>query len=366
MKSAVAGFVTNMAKNYLSLDRPRPPSHKGLQFAVDPTPATCPPAAAASQLLQGPPVLIHPVPAIHAPDLARILRYVCIAVDTPGLALRPGAKAFVVLHGLTMHSWYHTGSQVPWKRAIHLNVPVLGEDRDIDLVARSVFQALTSMVDGWWAGRGAAAAAGPIPHGEPAPAPAHSLTFQTNPDTIKITLFDQEGEPAPAAHPEPVSVVLFLQMSSAAPDGHNTLEISRRLKRVVIDGGNPSVFVYASKQDNMTTLAEYARQCAAQRKNPTSQRLQKQVTAAYNKIDIHKDWFYDDEAKTFARPGSIRRAFLWPPNLATVKLVAAVFLILLVAYVLGFTIIPRAGQFVAERRLRTKQRRILEAEGGSS
>lgn len=344
MKSAIAGFVTNMAKNYLSLDRPRPPSHKGLQFAVHPQSTS---ATSSVDLLQGPPVLIHPVPSTHAPDLARILRYICIMFDTPGLVLKPGAKAFVVLHGLTMHSWYHTGSQVPWKRAIHLNVPILGEDRDIEPLARSIFQALTSMADGWAAARSSEPQGSNLHY-------THTFTFQTNPDCVKIVLFESNNATIPC--PEPISVVLFLQLSSV----NNPETVSKKLKRVVIDGGNPSVYVYASKQDNMTTLAEYARQCAAHKKNPTGQRIQKQVTAAYNKLDIHKDWFYDEEAKTFARPGSVKRAFLWPPSLATVKLVAAILVILLVAYFLGFTIIPRAGQFIADKQLRKKQKRILE------
>jgi hypothetical protein len=327
-KNAIASFVTNLAKSYLSLDRPRPPSHKGLQFSVPKEVGLD-----RNSLLLPPSTLIHPVPMTHAPDLARLLRYVCIILGAPGPVISPGARAFVVLHGQTMHSWYHTGSQVPWRRAIHLTVPILGESRGIEAIAKSMFNTLCDM-----AGSGCRSLS--------------SYTFQANPEVVSIRLWKDSEESC-------VSIVLFLQMTTAKPDRDSLAAMDQRLKRVVIDGGNSSVFVYASKQDNMTTLADYARECAALSTRNNSKRTQKKVTDAYNKLDMDRQWCYDEGTKQFGRPGSVKQAFMWPPSVSTVKLVVAVVVILLLAYIIGFTLVPRAGSYLAQRKLRAKRGRIL-------
>ena len=311
----LTGMVMNMAKSTLHLERDRPPTHKGTKFALSP----------ASELLPNT-IDIAEVPPVFDPDMAMVMRSVAMIL-TPGIVIPKSHAAMIIPLGPTLQAWYHLGCQTPWKQQIHLAVVVHPKSHSL-LPAASPpsLAALSAQL---------------VPH-------LNTILSDAIPDPTKrqcsVTQAGEAGNPVSVLqcnmtieHPQPrqhqriITLFLYIQVATEPPAGY---------KPVLIDGG-VLTFVRSDKTQLIKEIQEWYKSRPVVKKNAMARRLaQNAHTHATAKLDMASRWRYDVRTKGFYKPDTARLAFMWPPSLATLKVVLILVVVLGLAYIVGLNIIP--------------------------
>jgi hypothetical protein len=214
--------------------------------------------------------------------LARVLRMVCLWEE--------GKRHKIILAGPTLLGWYHVGSQLPWDEATHV---ILCGPLALDLQEGLRHWASSFM--------------------------GHPVRFRFG-DLNTVAIFQGQGW----------SLVVYLAQAASLPP----------TKRAVIDGGNCQTHVFADKNHILAALSDWT---AAENPNATKARLDKLTKSAYNKVPVPKTWRYDKVIDVFHTPGTVREAFMWPPTFGHLKVWGVIAAILVVAYIVGFYLLPRKG-----------------------
>lgn len=214
--------------------------------------------------------------------LARVLRMVCLWEESK--------RHKIILAGPTLLGWYHIGSQLPWAKATHVIIP--------GLEVQSKYNAFDSLKN--WAS-----------------------TFMGQPVHMRyghlntIAIFQGHDW----------SLVVYVAQAASVP----------ATTHAVLDGGNCQTHVFADKNHILAALAEWT---TAENPNISKARLDKKIKAVYNNLPVPKTWRYDKVIDVFHVPGAVREAFMWPPSLQHLKVWGIIAVILVVAYVVGFYLLP--------------------------
>jgi hypothetical protein len=330
-----AAIVRSLAVSALQLSRDRPPSHKGAMFRISQEGST----HDALRAVRTPPC--------YDPELAAVLRAACMVL-APGAAVPRGAVAYAVLAGPTLAAWYHLGAQVPWKRHVHLAVPVAGapEGWTAERLARDATRHLRlagmdiaevtlrpggegtctaewlirAGAGGVKKGAGKAAGKGPGPA-----APAAFPAFPPRPDRPDIRLIAHfEVSPLPPAR----------------------LPGLRKLARVAIDGANTAAFVPGGRAEVAAAVrawAEAEARAAQGAAGKPASAFRKAASDATARLDMPRGWAWAPDEGAFVRPAFPASAMQWPPNMTTLKAAVALAVVLGVAYMLAMVALPEWG-----------------------
>jgi len=305
----MAFIFKSLLTSWLQLKRDRPSSHAGKLYRIDdgggegmrgaPPPQGLEVQAGGVQFS-----VLAPVPPCYDPELAGLLRTVCMVFGS-GRGLPVGARAFPVLVGSTLANWYHLGSQVPWKQQIHLAVAVAGCPWPARQVASRATADLRRAL-------GAGEAASPF---------LQRAVFTEEDGVLEWTVRGRRKD-----RPT-VLVVIRLQVT---PERAADLPALSQLRRVAIDGGNTGVFIPGTPRELTAALREVGKDAAA-------------------RLEMPREWYWCAEESAFVRPGIMARALQWPPNVATAKVVVAAVVFMLVVYGLTMMALPEWGSHLRKR-----------------
>jgi hypothetical protein len=313
----MAFIFKSLLTSWLQLKRDRPSSHAGKLYRIDegvgegPSRGAPPPQGLEVQAGGVQFSVLAPVPPCYDPELAGLLRTVCMVFGS-GRGLPVGARAFPVLVGSTLANWYHLGSQVPWKQQIHLAVAVAGCPWPARQVAS---RATADLRRALGTGKGDTA--------------LQRAVFTEEDGVLEWTVRGlRKDRPV-------VLVVIRLQVT---PERAADLPALSQLRRVAIDGGNTGVFIPGAPRELTAALREVGKDAAA-------------------RLEMPREWYWCAEESAFVRPGLMARALQWPPNVATAKVVAAAVVFMLVVYGLTMMALPEWGSHLRKR---------ASARGGNS
>jgi hypothetical protein len=347
-----AAIVRSLAASALQLSRDRPASHKGAHYRIE-TPAGDQHATPQIRPVRTPPC--------YDAELAAILRAACMVL-APGAAVPRGAVAFPVLAGPTLTAWYHLGAQVPWKRHIHLAVPVAGAP------------------DGWTAERlvreatrhlqlaGLRIAEVTLRPDGPDRCTAEWLVLSAGAVRPKAERHEAESPGPPPLPPRSdrpdVRLIAHFEASPLPPA---RLPGLRKLARVAIDGANTAAFVPGGRADVAAAVrawadaearAEHTQRTGGPPAPAATAAIRKRASDAAAKLDMPRGWAWSQEESAFVKPAFVARALQWPPTIATGKAVAALAVLLGVAYIVAMVALPEWGAQKRQRRAVAKLLRL--------
>lgn len=328
----MAAIVRSLASSALQLSRDRPASHRGALFRIPrQTPDDAPPAtrrgALAAETLQLPaaPIrVVRPMPPCYDPELARILRVACLALDA---AMPRGAKPFPVLAGPTLAAWYHLGSQAPWKRHVHLAVAVAGLPQPAEELARTLTRHLRK------AGLDIA-----------------EVTLRRTGNAHQVSAEWLVRSPKETAHRADVRLIAHLETSPLPAD---RLPALAKLARVAIDGANTAVYVPGGRAEVAAAVREWAA-AEARAEGRSEAVVKKRAADASTKLELPPGWAWSTEELAFVRPTWTSRALQWPPSATTAKAALLLALLLGATYLVTMIVLPEWGAAVAARRIRRR------------
>jgi hypothetical protein len=288
MAAFIRNMATNMVKNTLHLEKERPPSRKGSFVVRGEDEAEGEEEGGPATLSTLSTLSIHVIPQTPRYNnlLARVLRMVCMWEESK--------RHKIVLAGPTLLGWYHVGSQLPWAKATHVIVAGLGEVPE-ELHHNRAFDSLKN-----WAS-----------------------AFMDEPVNMRyghlntIAIFQGQSR----------SWSLVVYSAASVP----------ATTHAVLDGGNCQTHVFSDKTHILAALSDWT---VAENPNISKARLDKKIKAAYNKLPIPRTWRYDKVIDVFHEPGAVREAFMWPPSIQHLKVWGIIAVILVVAYVVGFYLLP--------------------------
>jgi hypothetical protein len=199
----------------------------------------------------------------------------------------------IVLAGPTLLGWYHVGSQLPWAKATHVIVAGLGEGEELH----------------------------------------HNRAF----DSLKNWASAFMDEPVNMRYGHLNTIAIFQGQSRSWSLVVYSAASVPATTHAVLDGGNCQTHVFSDKTHILAALSDWT---VAENPNISKARLDKKIKAAYNKLPIPRTWRYDKVIDVFHEPGAVREAFMWPPSIQHLKVWGIIAVILVVAYVVGFYLLP--------------------------
>lgn len=304
----ITGMVMNMAKSTLHLERDRPPTHKGTRFSIPNTPQDT--------------IDIADVPPVFDPDMAMVMRSVAMIL-TPGIVIPKSHTAMIIPVGPTLQAWYHLGCQTPWKQQTHLAIVI--HPKSSSQNSSSASAPAAPILSAEQISRQL------IPHlstilSDRIPDPTHrTCTVTSHPPATSILTCNMDLQP------RIISLILYIQISAEGLGGY---------KPVLIDGG-VRTFVRSDKTQLIKEIQDWYQNKPVVKKSALARRFAHNAhKTATTKLDMASRWRYDDRTRGFYRPSTARLAFMWPPSLATLKILLMLIVVLGVAYIVGLSIIP--------------------------
>lgn len=379
MAQFIANIVKNTARGFLQnhLSRERPESHRGERFLIPERGAQSEEEFAAAGEVR----MCRPLPPRYDPELARLLRCLCMAWQRA--ARQGGASCVLILQGSTLHSWFHVGSQLPWKTDIHLAVVLVpaaphgvaaepslqGEakaasptqqrsssTREIADEAERVFHSMVGIVRAsQQPGGGEAAARRWTVKGERPGRPAiHIYSYPRRgaalDPNLPVRRVSIDGGNTATHVPWPKAEILWqlrqwhLQRCRADSNARarNVLAKRGRADEGAGEeaGKGQGAEAAAASQRKKVSIAKALRSVPTILSNRLDEVRDKHGPDAAARLHMPSGWSYCAERKAFYIPNRIEAAFSWPPSFATLSTVIYALLFLGILYAVCTSVLP--------------------------
>jgi hypothetical protein len=391
MAQFIANIVKNTARGFLQnhLSRERPDTHKGEKFLIPERGGQGEEEFAAAGEVR----MCRPLPPRYDPELARLLRCLCMAWQRA--ARNGGARCVLILQGSTLHSWFHVGSQLPWKTDIHLAVVLVSPEPPAPRPSGSARQLNQ-------------------PRGLPSREIADEAerVFHSMVGIVRAT--EQPGGAEDAARrwtvkgerPGRPAIHIY-----SYPRRGAALDPNLPVRRVSIDGGNTATHVPWPKAEIIRQLRQWhAERCRAdsnararnvlakrggasggageeagegqgaaaaaaatkRKKVSIGKALRSVPTVLSNRLDEVRDkhgadaaarlhmpsgWSYCAERKAFYIPNRIEAAFSWPPSFTTLSTAIYALLLLGLLYAVCTSVLPSLAYSLDRKAALTAMKR---------